>query len=177
VFADVFCISTNGAFGTINGMRLGRLPGIAVEWAEINAALGQVALLLHTVARAHQFSFSAYALLPMGSFSKVYRLDEPRTLYELHGSSSAHLGRLFGSSRFDRGLTMMLACARELLSFASSQPRAGVRPIPPFSIEDDLVGGLSVRPQFSQEEKWTRACRQLLENLAWLLAWRSAGGD
>jgi len=44
VCEDVFCISATGAFGTINALRLGRLPGVAVDWAEINAALGQVNL-------------------------------------------------------------------------------------------------------------------------------------
>lgn len=33
-------------YGTINGLRLGRLPHEVVEWNEINAAFGQVALLV-----------------------------------------------------------------------------------------------------------------------------------
>jgi len=36
------------------------------------------------------------------------------------------------------------------------------------------VGGVSIRLQFNQEDRWTRAFRNLLENLAWLLAWRRA---
>ncbi|KAL8670720.1 MAG: hypothetical protein Q9168_004747, partial [Polycauliona sp. 1 TL-2023] len=51
VYNDCFCISHDGNFGTINGLRLGRLPPpMNVEWAEINAALGAAALLLATVA-------------------------------------------------------------------------------------------------------------------------------
>ena len=42
VYMDVFSIAHDGAFGTISALRLGRLPGVTVEWAEINAALGQV---------------------------------------------------------------------------------------------------------------------------------------
>lgn len=71
VCEDVFRIGSAGPFGTINGLRLGRVPGVAVDWAEINAGLGQVALLLVTVAREAGARFGAHALLPMGSYSKV----------------------------------------------------------------------------------------------------------
>ena len=71
VFSDAFAIGGDGLFGTINGLRLGRLPAVAVEWAEINGALGQVVLLLCTLARAHSLTFSSYALVPMGSYSKA----------------------------------------------------------------------------------------------------------
>ena len=37
-------------------------------------------------------------------------------MYELYGSGSAQLGRLFGAGRFDRGLVMLLACVKELLN-------------------------------------------------------------
>jgi len=174
--SDVFRISSTGSFGTLNSLRLGRLPGVSVDWAEINAALGQVALLLVAVARESSARFSSHALLPMGSYSKAYKLDEPRALYELHGSGSPHLGRIFGSSRFDKGLTMLLACASDLLAFAGARPRAGVAPAPPHPIEADAVGGFCIRLQASGgEERWTRALRCLLEDLSWLLTWRRAG--
>ncbi|CAI5717065.1 unnamed protein product [Peronospora farinosa] len=47
---DVFHIWHDGLFGTINGLRLGRLPSKPVEWVEINAAMGQTVLLLATIA-------------------------------------------------------------------------------------------------------------------------------
>ena len=46
---DTFRISHEGPFGTINGLRLGKLPSQHVEWSEINAAMGHTALLLETV--------------------------------------------------------------------------------------------------------------------------------
>jgi len=182
VLQDVFHIATDqktGRFGTINTLRLGRLPGVTVDWVEINAALGQVALLLHTAARALGIAFSAHALYPMGSFSKVAQLDDPHhTLYELHGSGSAPLGRLFGNGRFDKGLTMLLACAKDVLAFANARPRAGApSPSAPWPIEDDLVGGFSVQLHFNHEDKWTCAFKNLLENLKWLLEWHAAGRD
>ena len=174
VLDDLFEICCDGPLGTINTLRLGRLPGVSVEWTEINAAIGQVVLLLCTVARLHKLEFSRFVLVPLGSFSKVYRVEDPKTTYELHGSGVAQLGRFFGGGRFDRGLTMMLACAKELLVFASRRPRAGMSAHPPHAIEDDLVGGCSVRLQFNQEEKWTRSFKALLANLKWLVSWHGA---
>ncbi len=49
VLVDAFQITHDGPFGTINGLRLGRLASQHVEWSEINAAMGQTALLLETV--------------------------------------------------------------------------------------------------------------------------------
>ncbi len=73
MYNDAFCIGHDGVFGTINGLRLGRVPGvpvslvhcihsshlisIQVEWAEINAAWGQTLLLLYTIARKLDFTF------------------------------------------------------------------------------------------------------------------------
>jgi beclin 1 len=46
VFNLAFPIWERGPFGTINDLRLGRMPDQPVEWTEINAAWGQVVMLL-----------------------------------------------------------------------------------------------------------------------------------
>ncbi|GJN18067.1 hypothetical protein PR202_gb05186 [Eleusine coracana subsp. coracana] len=51
VLNDAFHISHDGEIGTINNFHLGCLPDVKVEWDEINAAWGQAALLLHTMAQ------------------------------------------------------------------------------------------------------------------------------
>jgi beclin 1 len=71
VFNDAFHVWFDGPFGTVNGFRLGRLPNVAVEWDEINAAWGMTCLLLSTMANAVKLEFTQYTLQPMGSFSKV----------------------------------------------------------------------------------------------------------
>ena len=78
---------------------------------------------MHTLAKAHGVRFSAHGLVPMGSFSRVYRLDEPKAMYELYGSGQATLGRLFGSGRFDRGLVPPLA-SHPHLRVRSARPHA-----------------------------------------------------
>ncbi|KAG6897518.1 hypothetical protein C0992_000744 [Termitomyces sp. T32_za158] len=57
VYNDAFCIGHDGVFGTINGLRLGRVPGVPVDWTEINAAWGQTLLLLYTIARKLDYTF------------------------------------------------------------------------------------------------------------------------
>lgn len=187
---DLFEIDSSGDLGTINTMRLGRLPGVSIEWAEINAALGQVILLICALAMSCELDFSDHKLVPMGSFSKLYKCHEPQVAYELYGSGSAPLGRLFGTGRLDRGVAMLLCCVNELLAMATANPHVGTAAVagaagvhdakdsrPPHAIEGDLVGGLSVRLFFNQEEQWTRAFRNLLENLSWMLAWRTVGNQ
>ena len=76
VYNDTFCIGHDGNFGTINGLRLGRLaPPNNIEWAEINAAWGTTALLLATVADRLGFLFRGYRIKPMGSSSHIERIE------------------------------------------------------------------------------------------------------
>ncbi|KAL8819956.1 MAG: hypothetical protein Q9223_001725 [Gallowayella weberi] len=76
VYNDCFCISHDGYFGTINGLRLGRLPPPQnVDWGEINAALGTAALLLATVAEKLEFDFQGYRIRPMGSTSHIEKFE------------------------------------------------------------------------------------------------------
>lgn len=92
VYNDAFCISHDGAFGTINGFRLGRIGPHQVEWNEINAAWGQTLLLLYTVASKLKFQFNMYRLVPMGSFSRVEKVDGDSVVsYELLVSPSLNI--------------------------------------------------------------------------------------
>ncbi|KAL8822178.1 MAG: hypothetical protein Q9191_007080 [Dirinaria sp. TL-2023a] len=78
VYNDTFCIGHDGYFGTINGLRLGRLPAPQnVDWSEINAAWGNAALLLATVAEKLGFAFKGYRVRPMGSTSKIEKIEYP----------------------------------------------------------------------------------------------------
>jgi len=168
VFDDAFHISHDGHFATISGFRLGRTPAQHVEWAETSAALGQVMLLLHTMARHMNYKFKKYRLLPMGSYSKMARLDDLSTTYELYGSNDLILGRLFWFRRFDTALVWLLECIKEFAEFATSiDPDFQLK----FPIQNDLIGGYSIKLQFNNDTKWTRALKYMLTNLKYLLAW------
>ncbi|WVY99944.1 hypothetical protein V8G54_026014 [Vigna mungo] len=91
VLNDAFPISHDGEFGTINNFRLGRLPKIPVEWDEINAAWGQACLLLHTMCQYFR---------PKFQFGPV---------------------NLFWSTRYDKAMTLFLACLKDFADFAKSK--------------------------------------------------------
>ena len=71
VFNATFHLWHSGHFGTINGLRLGRLPAVPVSWQEINAAWGQTVLLLASLARKIGLTFSKYKLVPYGNQSYI----------------------------------------------------------------------------------------------------------
>ena len=141
VYNDTFCIGHDGIFGTINGLRLGRLsPKNNVEWAEINAAWGTAALLLTTVAGQLRFSFRGYRIKPMGSTSRIEHIEYPNsaskqpsrqttpsdqtqrqrqqqpkiTPLDLFSSGDLPLGRMLLHRRLDAGMVAFLECLRQL---------------------------------------------------------------
>lgn len=142
VYNDTFCIGHDGFFGTINGLRLGRLPPPQnVDWAEINAAWGTACLLLATVAEKLGFVFRGYKLRPMGSTSKIEKVDQPtpsaahsssttRTAsqaahpkppsLELFSSGDLPLGRMLLHRRLDAGMVAFLECLRQLGEFVET---------------------------------------------------------
>ena len=142
VYNDTFSIGHDGFFGTINGLRLGRLPPPQnVDWAEINAAWGTAALLLATVAEKLGFNFRGYKIRPMGSTSTIERFDgtspqqsttstsrlttsashqpakgKSATL-DLFSSGDMPLGRMILHRRLDAGMVSFLECLRQLGEF------------------------------------------------------------
>ncbi|KAJ2724025.1 autophagy protein [Coemansia sp. Benny D115] len=172
VFNDVFNIAVAEGVASINGFRLGGRSSHGVEWAEINAAWGQALLLLQTAAGRLGYEFLGYRLIPMGSFSRIEVLGESPVSYELFGAGDMYLGRLLFKGRgFDMAMTAYLACLDQLAQLImglSPQMRL------PYRIEQDRVGGVSIRPQFGQDDLWTRACKNTLLDARWVLAFASS---
>jgi len=142
VYNDTFCISHDGSnFGTINGLRLGRLPEHTVDWVEINAAWGNAALLLATVADKLGFTFRGYRMKPLGSSSRIEKIEYPSpqhstfkdttsappqrqqpkvTALDLFSSGDLPLGRMLLHRRLDAGMVAFLECLRQLGEFAET---------------------------------------------------------
>ena len=144
VYNDTFCIYHDGPFATINGLRLGRLPSpLNVDWPEINAAWGTAALLLATVAEKLGYTFRGYRIKPMGSTSRIEKIDQgssasrqsssgratnsasnPKTHQEpqqaritsldLFSSGDLPIGRMLVHRRLDAGMVAFLECLRQL---------------------------------------------------------------
>ncbi|KAK2745001.1 autophagy protein 6 [Onygenales sp. PD_40] len=152
VYNDTFCISHDGYFGTINGLRLGRLANPSVEWAEINAAWGQTLLLLATIAEKLGFQFQGYRLKPMGSTSKIDKIEYPQqppnqsspnttpnrathgtnqpdtsppakiTSLDLYSSGDLPLNLPRLHRRFDAGMVAFLECLRQIGKYVETTP-------------------------------------------------------
>ncbi|KAF1810690.1 APG6-domain-containing protein [Eremomyces bilateralis CBS 781.70] len=192
VYNDTFCIGHDGYFGTINGLRLGRLPDKSVEWPEINAAWGQTCLLLVTVAERLGYSFKGYRICPMGSHSIIERIEYPQTRsnaeqshaskpkvthLDLFCTGDAPLGLTLFHRRFDTAMVAFLECLRQLGDFVESgQARrpsgSSVQAMKlPYKIEKDRINDASIKlGGFNQEESWTKACKFTLICCKYLLA-------
>lgn len=174
VLNSTFHIWHNGHFGTINGLRLGRLQTVPVEWAEINAAWGQTVFLLTTLARFTGIEFERYRLVPYGNQSFLEPLEGKRKLLPLYSSAGL---RLFTDSKFDAAMVGFLDCMNQLKLHIekTSQPHFML----PYNIDKDKIGDASkefysIKTQFNTQERWTKALKFLLTNLRWALTWVAA---
>ncbi|KAJ5765686.1 hypothetical protein N7520_005245 [Penicillium odoratum] len=198
VYNDAFCIGHDGYFGTINGLRLGRLANPSVEWPEINAAWGQTCLLLSTIAERVGFQFQGYRLKPLGSTSRIDKIEYPVhptgpaatdrvapkiTQLDLFSSGDLPLNLPWLHRRFDAGMVAFLECLRQLGQFVESTPAPIASPrrghtsatAPglrlPYEIQRDRIGDASIKLGFNQnDETWTRACKYTLTCCKFLLA-------
>ncbi|OLL22735.1 Vacuolar protein sorting-associated protein atg6 [Neolecta irregularis DAH-3] len=180
VYNDVFCISHDGHFGTINGLRLGRSQQYMVEWTEINAAWGQTLLLLVTVAEKLQFEFEGYLLHPRGCTSAIEKIERdannrPRTqgneMLELYSSGDSILPNLVAHRKIDAAMVAFLECLHQLGQFTRSQD-ANLKL--PYGIHKDRIGDHCIKLAFNQFEEWTKALKCVLTNCKWILAFASS---
>ncbi|KAF2674566.1 APG6-domain-containing protein [Microthyrium microscopicum] len=195
VFNDTFAIGHDGSFGTINGLRLGRLPDRPVDWSEINAAWGQTCLLLDTVAdKLDQFKFHGFELQPMGSTSKILEHLPRKTptrsgdsssasasdrvrVHELYSSGEYAISIGLFNRKFDNAMVAFLECLRQLIKHAQGKVERGTDgsviscPKIPYVIDKDRIGDASIKlGGFNQEETWTKACKWTLICCKYLLA-------
>ncbi|KAK5158099.1 hypothetical protein LTR04_005321 [Oleoguttula sp. CCFEE 6159] len=190
VYNDTFCIGHDGNFGTINGLRLGRLSHLPVEWSEINAAWGQALLLLAVVAEKLDYEFQGYVLHPLGSASTIDKLEYPQQAstndpthpakpkvshFDLYCAGDLPLGLGFLHRRFDSAMVAFLDCLRQLGQHVERTSGAGAGGGPglnmPYQISKDKIGDASIKlGGFSQEEMWTKACKYALTCCKFLLA-------
>ena len=191
VYNDTFVIGHDGLFGTINGLRLGRLPDHPVEWAEINAAWGQVVLLLTVVAEKLGYKFKDYKLVPVGSTSKIVKYDTKQqqggdgkqkgTILELFSSGNISLGLGLFHAKIDDAMVALLDCLRLVGEHVqqTSSASAGTHGMKmPYTIHKDKINDVSIRlGNFGQDEQWTKACKYTLTCCKFLLAHASHVDD
>lgn len=108
-FNASFHLWHTGHFGTINGLRLGRLPSVPIDWTEINAAWGQAVVLLSAMARKVNITFKRYKLIPFGCQSCIEDTVENKIL-PLYGSGGF---KLLWDAKFDNGMVAFLDCLQQ----------------------------------------------------------------
>eukprot|EP00397_Hematodinium_sp_SG-2012_P032933 GEMP01035117.1.p1 GENE.GEMP01035117.1~~GEMP01035117.1.p1 ORF type:complete len:335 (+),score=92.25 GEMP01035117.1:276-1280(+) len=171
---DVFHITNEGPFGAINNFRLGKLPDQTVGWDEINVAWGQACLLLDVILKRLRIPMETFPfrLAPRGSYSSIVRIQDNQ-VYELYGSDGG-LSRFFPfGRRFDSAMSFFLQCMEEVVRWLHRRdPNVRL----PFKIEsaNATVGEFSVRLQFNEYERWTKALKFMLIDLKWMIAFMEA---
>lgn len=173
VYKAAFYISHSGHFGIINNFRLGRLPNAPVDWSEINAAWGQTALLLSSLARKINFKFERFEIVPFGNHSYIESLEDHKEL-PLYGSGGF---RFLWDTKFDAAMVAFLDCLQQFKEQVKKGDSEFCMPykIDRGKIEDTATGNTySIKIQFNSEEQWTKALKYLLTNLKWGLAWVSS---
>ena len=156
---DCFYIWHSGPFATINNFRLGRLPVDTVEWSEINAALGQVALLLSIVEQETDLVLK-HQLFPKGSFSQIAAkpAKDARTsppTYNLYTDGGGFSVFQMRNSSFHKGLEFLLAVVADAGQHMYEENPAFQVPHP---IEKDKnrIANISIIFGQGSDEQWTR---------------------
>lgn len=176
VYNDVFRISHNGCFGTINGLRLQCLLDKTEDWRETNAAWGQTLFLLATLMSRLGCQLPEYRLRPLGSVSRVEKIEldpvtnEPTgrfTSFDLFSSGNYSFEKFMNYKRLDAAMVAFLDVLKQVGQFVEkTNPNLRL----PYSIEGDRIGGCSIRPSFnSSDDGWTAACKYILTNLKWIM--------
>lgn len=173
VFDSLFDISYKGPFGTINGLRLGTLPETTVSWHEINAALGQIVLLLCTCLNILEIGLENYKLIPMGSTSRIeYTQTDPangqivKTELKLFTTGEFSIAGFLKHNNLDRGMAGLLAVMSQMANHLHQLDPSNKIPYP---IEGDTIAGITIRPSNRNKwESWTAACKFLLVDAKWI---------
>lgn len=175
VFTDTFDITFDGPVGRINELRLGIADDKSISWNEINAALGHIVLLLSVCIRILNISIPEYILVPMGSTSRIERIEKDKNdpdkklkkVFDLYSVGEFSLGRIFTHNKLDAGMMALLDVIRRI---ADELKKISPENELPFRMSKNKIGGHSICPSARQSnEDWTEACKYLLTNVKWIL--------
>lgn len=109
-FRMAFDIVTDKSIATVNSFRLGCLPGVEdVEWSEINAGFGQVALMMASLAKRLNMEYNHYEIVPHAHRSYV-RLTDAIGFVRV----ALYATGFEWNTRFDRATTALLDCIGQL---------------------------------------------------------------
>ena len=167
----MFDIKIDDKYGKINGFRI----GYKIVLPEVNAALGQIVLLLTLITKRLDLRLKNYKLVPMGSQSHIVKFTDSedgtrhKKILNLYSSDEFTLGRLFNFNKMDVAMIALL----EVVALIEMQlKRIDSELELPYKIYKDTIGGKSIRVTANSE--WTQSCKNLLTCLNWVLTFISA---
>ncbi|KAL0490828.1 hypothetical protein AKO1_009613 [Acrasis kona] len=145
--------------GTINGLKLGRLPRQQTPWSEINAAWGLCSLLLLQMSMDEKVDFLMYRIIPMGQTSKMKDCESGKE-YELYNQGPRH-----NILNFNTAMKYFLCCLSDYCKFIDKNKPS--RDDVHYAIDEDLgtIGECSVEYRPDQETVWTKAMISMLIKL------------
>lgn len=165
---DAFYIWYTGPFATINSFKLGNLVNKPVESTEINAALGQAALVLNIITSRCGIQFKQFHIAPMGSFPRILKADDRRTSYPLFIDQPGVFS-LFPKRNFNLALAGFMQCIQELGEYITANDRTLSIPYKIEVAESRIADKSFVYG--GDEEVWTHALKHMLANIKWIIAW------
>mgnify|MGYP001217332293 FL=1 len=185
VYNEMFFISHRGLFGTINNCRIGGYDNNKVAWKEINAGMGHIVLLLSCIVNRLKIVLPSIRFEPMGSTSRVCTLEHHQDnsvtspgdevwkkyncFYDRNTLTDEVKHFFTKENDFDKSLEVILLAISEI---QKKIPNSDL----PYVIENDKINGICIRLNGGQPSlQWTMACKFLLTNLKWLLAFSSRG--
>lgn len=162
VLEDAFRIDHSGFFGTVNGMRLGKLPSAPVDWGEINCGLGYLALLLNGISKGMDGVKFPNKVMLVGNSSLVAvgRFD---TLNLFNDGS-----KLFGVKRLDDALSEVLKIVNAMGEYCSKIDKDFFFP---YVIGTDKVGKFPVKFVSKDEIGLSQGMKCLLTDIKFILSW------
>lgn len=172
VMNDAFYIWFAGPYASINTLRLGNLSQKPLDSTEINAALGQAALVLHIIASKAAIEFKHFVILPMGSFPKILKADDRRTSFPLFLDSSSF--SLFPKRNFNAALSGFMTCLNDVGEHIYSHDPTLSLPYK-IALAESKIADLSFT-YGNDEEVWTRAMKFMLSDIKWVIAWYAKHG-
>ena len=153
-----------------------------VPWAENNAALGYAAFLFQILVEKNPSFKSAHTVIPMASTSKIVigggKSQQQKQVYNLYFDESSYSLFFRQTLRnFNIALSAFLQCVAEASAEQKDKTIAIPHAITKTMAGDWKVGGLSIQYDTTKPVEWTRACKYLLTDLKWLVAYSAKHYD
>lgn len=156
VLNDSFAVWYSNQYITINGICLGKNALQQVEWSDVNAGLGEIALIVRVLYMMYNTKYVNY--IPVANGSTSYISTKANQSFVLYFNPKSG-----NKKSFSQGLQMLLSCIKDLVTYCEAHYNVYV----PYPITQDTVGGYDFL--CNDYDVWLRALRLLAIDLKKLI--------